>query len=179
MAEFRIRGVATNIPFLQAVLDTPELVAGDVSTRSIEERPDLLTSRKPQDRATKLLTWLAEVTVHKPYGLAPQVVDPVAKLLLTDLRAEPEAGARQRLPELARLACRRRPLRHPFQHQTIAADFEDVDDPGAAVGFRLLQPPQAGGLEGEETARGAGAGLDEGMGVVLGHGVIVILAYSL
>jgi len=100
LAEFRIRGVATNIPFLQAVLDTPEILAGDVSTRFIEERPELLTSRKPQDRATKLLTWLAEVTVNKPYGLPPRVVDPAAKLPLTDLRTEPPDGARQRLAEL-------------------------------------------------------------------------------
>ena len=66
LAEFRIRGVATNIPFLQAVLDEPALVAGDLSTRFIEERPELLTSRKPQDRATKVLAWLADVTVNQP-----------------------------------------------------------------------------------------------------------------
>src|SRR5690606_16715826 len=95
-----IRGVATNIPFLQAVLDTPEILAGDVSTRFIEERPDLLTSRKPQDRATKLLTWLAEVTVNRPYGPRPDVVDPTAKLPTTDLRTEPPAGSRQLLAEL-------------------------------------------------------------------------------
>ncbi|WP_127128833.1 pyruvate carboxylase [Georgenia sp. SYP-B2076] len=100
LAEFRIRGVATNIPFLQAVLDTPDILAGDVSTRFIEERPDLLTSHKPQDRATRLLTWLAEVTVNKPHGPRPRVVDPTAKLPTTDLRAEPRAGSRQLLTEL-------------------------------------------------------------------------------
>lgn len=100
LAEFRIRGVATNIPFLQAVLDTPEILTGDVSTRFIEERPELLTSRKPQDRATKLLTWLAETTVNKPYGPRPDVVDPATKLPTTDLRAAPPPGSRQRLREL-------------------------------------------------------------------------------
>ena len=100
LAEFRIRGVATNIPFLQAVLDTPEILAGDVSTRFIEERPDLLSSRKPQDRATKVLTWLAEVTVNKPYGPWPQVAEPVAKLPPTALHNEPPSGSRQRLLDL-------------------------------------------------------------------------------
>ena len=39
LAEFRIRGVSTNIPFLQAVLDDPAFVAGDLSTSFIDERP--------------------------------------------------------------------------------------------------------------------------------------------
>ena len=42
LAEFRIRGVSTNIPFLQAVLDDPSFIAGDVSTSFIDERPQLL-----------------------------------------------------------------------------------------------------------------------------------------
>ncbi|HRN29708.1 MAG TPA: biotin carboxylase N-terminal domain-containing protein, partial [Terrimesophilobacter sp.] len=44
LAEFRIRGVATNIPFLQAVIDDPAFVAGDLSTSFIDERPELLTA---------------------------------------------------------------------------------------------------------------------------------------
>ena len=39
LAEFRIRGVSTNIPFLQAVLEDPAFVAGDLSTSFIDERP--------------------------------------------------------------------------------------------------------------------------------------------
>jgi len=58
LAEFRIRGVSTNIPFLQAVLEDPDFIAGDVSTSFIEERPDLLTTHAPADRGTKLLRWL-------------------------------------------------------------------------------------------------------------------------
>ena len=44
VAEFRIRGVATNLPFLQAVLADPDFRAGHVTTSFIEERPHLLTS---------------------------------------------------------------------------------------------------------------------------------------
>ena len=68
LAEFRVRGVSTNIPFLQALLDDPEFMAGHVTTSFIEKRPDLLNARVPGDRGTKLLTYLAETTVNKPYG---------------------------------------------------------------------------------------------------------------
>ena len=61
-------GVSTNIPFLQAVLEDPDFLAGDVSTAFIEQRPELLTTHAPADRGTRLLRWLAEVTVNKPYG---------------------------------------------------------------------------------------------------------------
>src|SRR3954462_12098077 len=68
VAEFRIRGVATNIPFLRAVLDEPDFLAGRLNTSFIEDHPGLLTARPTADRGTRLLTWLAEVTVNKPHG---------------------------------------------------------------------------------------------------------------
>ena len=80
LAEFRIRGVSTNIPFLQAVLDDPDFIAGDVSTAFIEERPELLTTHAPADRGTKMLSWLAEVTVNQPNGEAPTHARPGVKL---------------------------------------------------------------------------------------------------
>jgi pyruvate carboxylase len=80
LAEFRIRGVSTNISFLQAVVEDEAFLAGDVSTSFIDERPHLLQSKVSKDRGTKLLTWLADVTVNKPYGDGLGVVDPTAKL---------------------------------------------------------------------------------------------------
>ncbi len=100
LAEFRLRGVATNIPFLQAVLDDPGFLAGDLSTAFIEERPYLLGARQSQDRASRLLQWLAEVTVNQPYGPAGGLVSPAEKLPAVDLAAPPPAGSRQRLLEL-------------------------------------------------------------------------------
>ena len=76
VAEFRIRGVATNIPFLQAVLDDPDFLAGRVTTSFIEERPHLLTARHSADRGTRLLTYLADVTVNKPHGERPELDRP-------------------------------------------------------------------------------------------------------
>jgi pyruvate carboxylase len=97
LAEFRIRGVATNISFLQAVLDDPSFVAGDLSTSFIEERPQLLRGRVSKDRGTKLLNWLVDVTVNQPNGPRPPVADPVAKLPAIDLTAPAPDGSRQRL----------------------------------------------------------------------------------
>jgi len=100
VAEFRIRGVSTNIPFLQAVLDDDDFRNGRVTTAFIEERPELLTARQSADRGTKLLTYLADVTVNKPNGPRPQVIDPSAKLPKLNLSTEPPAGSKQRLTEL-------------------------------------------------------------------------------
>ena len=99
LAEFRIRGVSTNIPFLQAVVDDADFLAGDVSTSFIDERPHLVRSRSSKDRGTKLLTWIADVTVNKPHGDAPSVVEPVTKLPPVD-DTPPPPGSKQRLMEL-------------------------------------------------------------------------------
>ncbi|POY03335.1 pyruvate carboxylase [Mycobacterium kansasii] len=100
MAEFRIRGVSTNIPFLQAVLDDPDFQAGRITTSFIDERPQLLTARSSADRGTKILNYLADVTVNKPHGTRPSKVYPQDKLPDVDLDAPPPAGSKQRLAEL-------------------------------------------------------------------------------
>ncbi len=97
LAEFRIRGVATNIPFLQSLLDEPDFVAGRLSTSFIEQHPGLLTSRVPADRGTKLLTYLAEVTVNKPYGPRLATTSPRRRLPTVDLETPPAPGARDLL----------------------------------------------------------------------------------
>ncbi|BDV30376.1 pyruvate carboxylase [Microbacterium terricola] len=100
LAEFRIRGVSTNIPFLQAVLDDPAFEAGDLSTSFIDERPELLRGRESKDRGTKILNWLVDTTVNRPYGENPISIDPRQKLPKIDLSAAPQPGSRQRLLEL-------------------------------------------------------------------------------
>jgi pyruvate carboxylase len=100
LAEFRIRGVSTNISFMQAVLADSTFASGDLSTSFIDERPELLTQRPSQDRGTKILTWLADVTVNQPYGPRSGRVSPALKLPKVDLSVAPPAGSRQRLLEL-------------------------------------------------------------------------------
>lgn len=100
MAEFRIRGVSTNIPFLQAVLDDPDFQAGRITTSFIDDRPQLLTARTSADRGTKILNYLADVTVNKPHGTRPSKVYPQDKLPDIDRDTPPPAGSKQRLAEL-------------------------------------------------------------------------------
>ncbi|WP_410633709.1 pyruvate carboxylase [Amycolatopsis sp. cmx-4-83] len=100
VAEFRIRGVATNIPFLQAVLDDDDFRAGRVTTSFIEERPELLTARQSADRGTRLLTYLADQTVNKPHGERPKTPDATVKLPKLPKDAQPAPGSKQKLVEL-------------------------------------------------------------------------------
>ncbi|NOQ56543.1 pyruvate carboxylase [Mycolicibacterium fortuitum] len=100
LAEFRIRGVSTNIPFLQAVIEDPDFRAGRVNTSFIDDRPQLLTAHTPADRGTKILNYLADVTVNKPNGERPSAVYPQDKLPALDLSTVPPAGSKQRLVEL-------------------------------------------------------------------------------
>ena len=97
VAEFRIRGVSTNIAFLQAVLDDPDFAAGRVTTSFIEDHPQLLTARVSGDRGTKLLTYLADVTVNRPYGPPPVTLDPMTKLPDVNLDVPAPDGTRQLL----------------------------------------------------------------------------------
>jgi len=97
LAEFRIRGVSTNISFLQSVLDDPDFAAGDLSTSFIDERPELLRGRESKDRGTKILTWLAEVTVNQPNGVPPLSLHPRDKLPKLDITQPAPDGSRQKL----------------------------------------------------------------------------------
>ncbi|MEI2810700.1 MAG: pyruvate carboxylase [Nocardioides sp.] len=118
VAEFRIRGVSTNIAFLQAVLDDPDFVAGNITTSFIETHPQLLTARASGDRGTKLLNYLADVTVNQPHGPAPISIDPRDKLP-TLPSGKPPAGTRQLLLEVGP---------EEFARQLRAAKFVAVTD---------------------------------------------------
>ncbi len=100
LSEFRIRGVATNIPFVAAVLADPDFRAGRATTSFIEQRPELLTATPRADRGSRLLAYLADVTVNRPHGRRPDVGEPVDKLPRLDLEDEPPPGTRQLLAEL-------------------------------------------------------------------------------
>jgi pyruvate carboxylase len=100
LAEFRIRGVATNISFLQGVLEDATFVSGNLSTAFIDERPELMRTRPSKDRGTKLLQWLAETTVNQPNGPRLNYLDPTIKLPTVDLGLPAPDGSRQRLLKL-------------------------------------------------------------------------------
>lgn len=100
LAEFRVRGVSTNIPFLMAVVNDPDFRAGRVTTSFIDERPYLLTARTPADRGTKILNYLADVTVNQPHGPRTSTVYPHDKLPQIDLDSAPPRGSKQLLTEV-------------------------------------------------------------------------------
>jgi len=64
LREFRIRGVATNLTFLEAIITHPAFHDNSYTTRFIDSTPELFAQVKRQDRATKLLNYLADVTVN-------------------------------------------------------------------------------------------------------------------
>lgn len=97
VAEFRIRGVKTNVGFLKAVLEDPDFTAGRITTSFIETHPQLLIARKSVDVGGGLLRHLADVTVNKPYGEPPASVDPREKLPPLSLDVPAPDGSRQLL----------------------------------------------------------------------------------
>ncbi|MEX0642355.1 MAG: pyruvate carboxylase [Pirellulales bacterium] len=64
LSEFRIRGVKTNIPFLINLVTHPKFIAGGFTTRFIDETPELFDFKPRRDRATKLLSYVADVIVN-------------------------------------------------------------------------------------------------------------------
>ena len=100
LLEFRIRGVSTNVGFLQAVLADPDFAAGGVTTSFIEDHPSLLRAQLGGDRASRLLTYLADVTVNQPHGPARVMVVPSSKLPELDLTFPAPDGTRQLLLEV-------------------------------------------------------------------------------
>ncbi|XP_059810905.1 pyruvate carboxylase, mitochondrial-like isoform X2 [Hypanus sabinus] len=78
LAEFRIRGVKTNIPFLQNVLSNDQFLYGTVDTQFIDENPDLILLRPVQNRAQKLLHYLGHVMVNGPVTPIPVKAKPSA-----------------------------------------------------------------------------------------------------
>jgi pyruvate carboxylase len=64
LQEFRVRGVKTNIPFLINLVTHSRFLSGDVTTRFLDETPELFDLPTRQDRATKLLSYIAEIIIN-------------------------------------------------------------------------------------------------------------------
>jgi len=102
LREFRIRGVKTNIPFLENVVNHAKFRAGEVTTSFLDEHPELFKFPKRGDRATRLLTYLGDVILNgNPEVKGKQIPTsfeaatvPVASI------EEPKAGTRQLLQKL-------------------------------------------------------------------------------
>jgi pyruvate carboxylase len=103
LREFRIRGVKTNIPFLENVILNETFRTGQATTTLIDTTPQLFEFKGRRDRATKLLAFLADVAVNgNPQAKGHQPATPLtpAPIPAVDLKQEPPPGTRQRLLQL-------------------------------------------------------------------------------
>ncbi|HEX6971746.1 MAG TPA: pyruvate carboxylase, partial [Limnochordia bacterium] len=73
LREFRIRGVKTNIPFLENVVQHPTFLRGECDTEFVDTTPELLRFRERRDRGTRILRYIGHATVNQPPEL--QLVD--------------------------------------------------------------------------------------------------------
>ncbi|NUA28602.1 pyruvate carboxylase [Cupriavidus basilensis] len=101
LREFRIRGVASNLQFLENVINHPAFASGEVTTRFIDSTPELFAFAKRRDRATRLLRYLGEVAVNGNPEVKGRVLPqlPLPKPLLphSDAGAPVPPGTRDRL----------------------------------------------------------------------------------
>lgn len=104
LREFRIRGVSSNLQFLENVINHPAFGSGDVTTRFIDLTPELLAFTKRRDTATKLLSYLGDVSINGHQEMTgravPQLPLPRPVLPATDTTRPLPLGTRDRLREL-------------------------------------------------------------------------------
>lgn len=103
LREFRLRGVKTNIPFLENVIHNDTFKTGQATTTLIDTTPELFKLKPRRDRATKLLTFLADVTVNGNPQAKGHVVKDIptpARIPACDHKQVPPRGTRQLLLEL-------------------------------------------------------------------------------
>ena len=103
LREFRIRGVKTNMPFLENVVTNPVFRSGDATTTFIDKTPALFEFKLRRDRASKLMQFLADVSINgntEAKGYRPPSRLASAPLPGVDLRVDPPAGTRQQLLKL-------------------------------------------------------------------------------
>ena len=102
LREFRIRGVKTNIPFLENVVNSPIFQSGKATTRFIDETPELFHFTPRRDRATKLLTYIGDVIINGNPEVKGKAVPARLKPAPVPRRiaGEPPRGTKQLLDEL-------------------------------------------------------------------------------
>ncbi|THD81178.1 pyruvate carboxylase [Aliigemmobacter aestuarii] len=101
LREFRIRGVSTNIEFVINLLKHPTFLNNTYTTKFIDTTPELFQFKKRRDRATKILTYIADITVngHPETAGRPRPAAVVKAPRPPALRAEPAMGTRNLLEQ--------------------------------------------------------------------------------
>lgn len=101
LREFRVRGVSTNIDFVINLLKHETFLNNTYTTKFIDTTPDLFTFRKRRDRATKILNYLADITVNGHPETAGRALPPAQARapVPPEPQAKPAPGTRQLLEE--------------------------------------------------------------------------------
>jgi pyruvate carboxylase len=101
LREFRIRGVSTNIAFVENLLKHPTFLDNTYTTKFIDTTPDLFNFKKRRDRATKILTYIADITVngHPETAGRPVPMTEIRQPKPPALRADPQMGTRNLLEQ--------------------------------------------------------------------------------
>jgi pyruvate carboxylase len=99
LREFRIRGVKTNIPFLENVVNHPLFRAGEVTTSFLDDSPELFRFTTRADRATKLLSYVGDVILNgNPEVKGKKLPEELERAVLPKVPGvEPPPGTRQLL----------------------------------------------------------------------------------
>src|ERR1700682_1512435 len=102
LREFRIRGVKTNIPFVENVVNHPKFRAGEVTTSFLDDSPELFRLPSRGDRATKLLSYLGDVILNgNPEVRGKKIPEALeAAVIPAAPGIEPPPGSRQLLQKL-------------------------------------------------------------------------------
>ena len=102
LREFRIRGVKTNIPFVENVVNHPRFRAGDVTTSFLDDSPELFRLPSRADRATKLLSYLGDVILNGNAEVKGKAIPRELETAIVPASAEiaPPPGTRQLLQRL-------------------------------------------------------------------------------
>ncbi|WP_395541981.1 pyruvate carboxylase [Neotabrizicola sp. sgz301269] len=101
LREFRIRGLATNIEFVINLLKHPTFLDYSYTTKFIDTTPELFTFKKRRDRATKILTYIADITVNGHPETAGRAKPPAEARApkAPKARGEPAMGTRNLLEQ--------------------------------------------------------------------------------
>lgn len=103
LKEFRIRGVKNNIPFLENLITHPDFISGSATVGFIQEHPELFRFSLRQDRGTRMLKFLADVTLNgNPDVKVKDASRKFEKPLIPAFNEEaaPAPGSKQMLTEL-------------------------------------------------------------------------------
>ncbi|PGM54898.1 pyruvate carboxylase [Bacillus sp. AFS053548] len=102
LKEFRIRGIKTNIPFLENVTTHPDFLSGEYNTSFVDSSPELFVFAKRRDRGTKLLNYIGNVTVNGFPGISIKEKPAYDDIIIPNVNhiKSAESGTKQLLDKL-------------------------------------------------------------------------------